>query len=153
MILGAVNDSIDKLLFLGHMISFVVAFAPAVVNPVLVAKVRADGDMPALGRLAGHLLGNGQQIHFPALVCLGGFGIAMVLTSDEQFGFGDAWVSLAFLVWLALCGIISGAMLPARAQAGRRRSLRLRRSSSAWDSSAVLLVLVMLYLMIWKPGA
>jgi hypothetical protein len=37
----------------------------------------------------------------------------MVLTSDDVFSFGDTWVSLAFLVWLAICGVITGMTLPA----------------------------------------
>lgn len=152
MILAAVNDSIDKLLFLSHMVSFVVAFAPAVINPVLVAKVKGDGDPAVLGRLAGHLASNGRQIHFPALIAMGGFGIAMVLTSDDQFGFGDTWVSLAFLVWLGLCGVISGLVLPAERKlaAGDAAAEKLVERGG---QLATVLLLVQLYLMIWKPGA
>ncbi len=152
MIVAAVNDSVDKLLFAGHMLSFVVAFAPAVINPVLVAKTKGDGDPAALGRLAGHLASNGRQIHFPALICLGGFGIAMIFTSDDQFGFGDAWVSLAFLNWLAISGIISGVMLP-----GERKmatgDMAAEKTVERCGQLVTLLLLAMLYLMIWKPGA
>jgi len=152
MILAAVNDSMDKLLLTGHMLSFVVAFAPAVINPVLFAKAKGDGDDTALVRLAGHLAGNGRQIHFPALIALGGFGIAMVLTSDDQFGFGDTWVSLAFLVWLAICGVVTGLLLP-----GERKlaagDLSAEKLVERGGQLTTLLVLVMLYLMIWKPGA
>ena len=56
---------------------------------------------------------NGRQIHFPALIALGGFGIAMVFTSDRVSAFDQTWVSLAFLVWLAICGVVSGLLLPA----------------------------------------
>jgi hypothetical protein len=150
MILAAVNSTLFKLLFLGHMLSFVVAFAPAVINPVLVAKTKGDGDPAALGRLAGHLAGNGRQIHFPALIALGGFGILMVLEGDV--GFDHAWVSLAFLVWLAICGIISGVMLP-----GERKmatgDMAAEKTVERCGQLTTLLLLVMLYLMIWKPGA
>lgn len=152
MMFAAVNDSLDKLLLAGHMLSFVVAFAPAVINPVLVAKAKGDGDPAALGRLAGHLASNGRQIHFPALICLGGFGIAMVLTSDDQFGFGDTWVSLAFLVWLAICGVISALVLP-----GERKmaagDMAAETTVERAGQLVTVLTLVMLYLMIWKPGA
>ena len=152
MILAAFDDNLYRVLFAGHMISFVVAFAPAVINPVLFAKAKGDGDNAALGRLAGHLASNGRQIHFPALLVMGAFGIGMVLTSDPVWSFGDTWVSLAFLTWLAICGIITGLMLPGE------------RKLAAGDASAekvveragqltTLLLLVMLYLMIWKPGA
>ena len=39
--------------------------------------------MGSLARLAGHLAEQRPEIHFPALIALGGFGIAMVLTSDD----------------------------------------------------------------------
>ncbi len=152
MLIAAVNDTLDKVLFLGHMVAFVVAFAPAVVNPILIAKAKGDDDEGALLRLAGHMAGNGRQIHFPALVALGAFGLAMVFTSDDQFGFGDTWVSLAFLVWLGICGVISGLVLPneRKLAAGDRSAERLVERGG---QIATLLLLVMLYLMIWKPGA
>ncbi len=150
MIIATVGSSLYKVLFLGHMLSFLIAFAPAVINPVLVARVRGQGDMPMLGKLAGHLLKNSQQIHFPALLALGGFGILMVLEGD--LGFDHAWVSLSFLVWLAIAGIISGVMLPAQ----RRLAGGDPTAASVVERAGQLvsaLVLVMLYLMIWKPGA
>ena len=82
MILAAYGDTLFKVLFLGHMLSFVVAFAPAVINPILIAKLKAQGDFATLPKVSGIMASNGRQIHFPALVALGGFGIAMVLTSD-----------------------------------------------------------------------
>ena len=152
MILAAYGDGLYKLFFFGHMASFLVAFAPAVIHPILGAQTQADGDAGAVARLAGHMAGNGRRIHFPALIALGAFGLAMVFTSDDAIGFGDAWVSLAFLLWLAICGIVSGLLLPAE------------RKLAAGDASAqsvveragqatTLLLLAMLYLMVWKPGA
>lgn len=148
MILAAVDSTLYKLLFLGHMISFIVAFAPAVVHPVMAARSKDDG-LEMRTKLVGHMAKNGRQIHFPALIALGAFGLGMVFEGD--IGFDEAWVSLAFLVWLAICGLISGLVLPNE------------RKLAAGDTSAeakvmrggqlvTLLALVMLYLMIWKPG-
>jgi hypothetical protein len=152
MILAAYDDGLYNALFLGHMISFLVAFAPAVINPILAAKVKRDGDEGALIRLSGHMASNGRQIHFPALIALGGFGIAMVLTSDPVWSFGDTWVSLAFLVWLALGGVVLGLLLPAerRLAAG---DLAAEPKVAMGGQIVTVLLLVMLYLMIWKPGA
>jgi len=151
MILAAYGDSLFKVLFLGHIISLLVAFAPAVINPILMAKVKGDGDEGSLLRVAGHMASNGRQIHFPALIALGGFGIAMVLTSDDVFSFGDTWVSLSFLVWLAICGIISGLMLPAERKLAAG-DLEAEKKIAVGGQVVTLLTLVMLYLMIWKPG-
>ena len=150
MILAAYGSSLYKLLFLGHMIAFVVAFAPAVINPVLMAKTKADGDTAARGRLVEHLASKGLQILLPALVVLGGFGIALVLEGDWDFG--DTWVSLAFLVWLGLGGVVTGLLMPneRKLAAGDAAAERL---VDRGGQLVTLLVLVMLYLMIWKPGA
>lgn len=107
MVLAAVGDGLYKLLYLGHVVSFLVAFAPLVRE---------------------------RRVHLPALIALGGFGLAMVLVADPLYGFDQTWVSLAFLVWLAMCGLVS-----VRAALG--------------GQLVTVLLLVMLYLMIWKPGA
>lgn len=150
MILAAYGSGLYKLLFLGHMIAFVVAFAPAVVNPILLARTKADGDAAARGRLVGHLASNGRQIHFPALVVVGAFGLALVLEGDWDLG--DTWVSLAFLVWLALGGVVTGILMPneRKLAAGDTSAERL---IDRGGQLVTVLVLVMLYLMIWKPGA
>ncbi len=153
MVFAGVNDNLDKALLLGHIVALLVAFAPAVINPVLVAKTKADSDDDgALLRLAGHMASNGRQIHFPALIALGGFGIAMVLVSDDQFSFGDTWVSLALLVWLGICGVISGLVLPNERKLANG-DLAAEKLVERGGQIATLLLLVMLYLMIWKPGA
>jgi uncharacterized membrane protein len=152
MILATYQDGLYKLFFLCHMVSFVIAFAPAVVNPVLVAQVKGDGDMGSLGRLAGHLAKNGRTIHFPALLALGGFGIAMVLASDPVWGFDQTWVSLAFLVWIAICGVITGVVLPGERQLAAGDAAAEKKVALGGQIATVL-TLVMLYLMIWKPGA
>ncbi len=125
MILAAYGSGLYNVLFLGHMIAFVVAFGPAVVS-------------------------NGRQINFPALVVLGAFGLALVLEGDWDFG--ATWVSLAFLVWLALGGVVTGILMPneRRLATGDTAAERL---IDRGGQLVTLLVLVMLYLMIWKPGA
>jgi uncharacterized membrane protein len=152
MILATYGDGLYKLLFLGHMASFLVAFAPAVIHPILGAQTKADGDATALARLTGHMAGNGRRIHFPALIALGAFGLGMVFASDDVVAFDQAWVSLAFLVWLAICGIVSGVLLPAerRVAAGDESAQAIVERGG---QIVTLLLVVMLYLMIWRPGA
>jgi hypothetical protein len=152
MILAAYGDTLFKILFLGHMLSFAVAFAPAVINPMLIAKLKSQGDHAALPKVAGILSSNGRQIHFPALVALGGFGIAMVLTSDPSITFGDTWVSLAFLDWLAIAGIVSAVMLPGERKMAQG-DLSAEKRVEVGGQVITVLTLLMLYLMIWKPGA
>jgi uncharacterized membrane protein len=151
MILAAYGDTLFKVLFVGHMLAFVVAFAPAVINPILIAKLKSQGDFATLPKVSGIMSSNGRQIHFPALVALGGFGIAMVLTSDPAFGFDQAWVSLAFLVWLAITGLVSAVMLPGERKMAEG-DMSAEKRVEVGGQIITLLTLVMLYLMIWKPG-
>jgi uncharacterized membrane protein len=150
MVLAAYGDGLYKVLFLCHIVSFLVAFAPAVINPILAAQSKADGE-EALVRIGGHMAANGRRIHFPALVALGGFGLLLVLQSDEAWGFDQAWVGIAILVWIALCGVVSGLILPAerRLAAG---DLAAESKVAMGGQISTVLLLVMLYLMIWKPG-
>ena len=153
MILAAYGDSLYKVLFLGHMLSFVVAFAPAVINPILVGEDEgATATSARSRRLAGHMASNGRQIHFPALIALGGFGIAMVLTSDPAFGLRPD------------LGVAGLPRLAGDHRGGLRRGAPGERKLAAGDLAAekkvamggqivTVLTLVMLYLMIWKPGA
>jgi hypothetical protein len=75
-----------------------------------------------------------------------------VFASDDVVAFDQAWVSLAFLVWLAICGIVSGVLLPAerRVAAGDESAQAIVERGG---QIVTLLLVVMLYLMIWRPGA
>jgi hypothetical protein len=151
MILADYGDSLYKVLFLGHMLSFVVAFAPAVINPIMMAKLKAQGDHEALPKVAGIMASNGRYLHFPALVALGGFGLALVLWSDPAFGFDQTWVSLAFLNWIAITGLVSAVMLPGERKMSEG-DLSVEKRVETTGQIITVLTLVMLYLMIWKPG-
>ena len=69
-----------------------------------------------------------------------------------MFGFGDAWVSLAFLVWLAIIGRRLGRDAPRRAEVAAG-DLSVEKKVAMGGQLVTVLTLVMLYLMIWKPGA
>jgi hypothetical protein len=150
MILAAYGSTLYKLLCLGHMITFLVAFAPAVVHPILSAQTARDGDPGALARLTGHMAANGRRIHFPSVVLVGAFGLGLVL--EGGWGFDQPWVSLAFLVWLGMGGVVTGLLLPAERKAATGDDSAQAVVERAGQITTLLL-LVMLYLMIWKPGA
>jgi hypothetical protein len=151
MILADYGDSVFKLLFLGHVLSFVVAFAPAVINPIMIAKLKAQGDGATLPKVSGIMASNGRYIHFPALIALGAFGIAMVLWSDPAFAFDQTWVSLAFLNWIAITGLVSAVMLPGERKMAEG-DLSVEKRVETCGQIITVLTLLMLYLMIWKPG-
>jgi hypothetical protein len=74
-----------------------------------------------------------------------------VFASDPAWGFDQLWVSLALLVWLAICGVVSGVILPSeRKLAGG--DLAAEAKVAMGGQIVTVLLLAMLYLMIWKPG-
>ncbi|HKH03783.1 MAG TPA: hypothetical protein VKA65_01365 [Acidimicrobiales bacterium] len=130
-----------KLVFLLHVASFVVAFAPVVV-----------GLLPGDGAATTTLRAAGRTIYAPALILTGLFGILLILLSDEVWEFSDLWVSLAFLLWIAMNGVFHGLILPQLRGRGTRgggtTAIDLERATQI----LTVLFLIMLYLMIWKPG-
>jgi uncharacterized membrane protein len=150
MVLAAYDSGLYKLLLLGHIASFLVAFAPAVIHPLITAQSKAHG--PAeLGRVAGYMAANARRVHLPALVALGAFGIGLVLESDPLWAFDQAWVSLALLAWIAIGAIVVAVLMPAERRLAAGDLEAEKRVQQAGPVITILL-LVILYLMIWKPG-
>jgi uncharacterized membrane protein len=151
VVLAALRSGLYNVFLLLHIVAFVVAFAPAVINPIAIARIRqasGDGALPAAARW---MAANGRQVHFPALVTIAPLGIVMVLLSDDAFGFDQAWVWLGLLVWLGICGVITALVIP-----GERRlaegDLAAEKQVAMGGQIATLLAVAILYLMIWKPG-
>ena len=129
-----------KFFLLLHIASVVVAFAPVVVGAVAVAPAggRRRASVPELSPV-------GRIVYAGGLILTGLFGILLIVSSDDAWEFSDTWISLAFLVWIAMNGVFHAMVFPARRATPDRAQLGI----------AILnvLLIVMLWLMIWKPGA
>ncbi|HEX6570229.1 MAG TPA: hypothetical protein VF015_13735 [Acidimicrobiales bacterium] len=125
-----------KIFFFLHILTVIVAFAPGV---VAVLPGGREG-------LAGTLDRAGRVVYAPALILAGLFGILCIVTSDDVFEFSETWVSLAFVVWIAMNGVFHALVL-----AGQRQGDEGKVTSG--HQIMTVLLLAMLYLMIWKPGA
>ena len=150
MLLAAISDNPYRIFFLLHIVSVVAAFAPMVIHPVMGAQAKADGET-SLRAVSGYMAANGRRVHLPALVALGGFGVALVLESDPVWAFDQVWVSLALLAWLAIGAVVVAVLMPAeRRLAGG--DLEAEKRVQQAGPVVTILLLVILYLMIWKPG-
>ena len=151
MVLAAGRTSgVYRLLLLLHIVAVVAAFAPLVVQTPLLRQLTRTrrGDIPVV---VGGLLGNNRRIHAPSLIVAGFFGILLVAMSDDVWKFSQAWVSLAFLVWIAMNGVLHGVQLPAQRKLAKGdRSMQQRLDLA--DGILALLFLLMVVLMIWRPG-
>lgn len=130
-----------KFFLLLHIASVVVAFAPVVVGAVAVAPAggRRRGSVPELSPV-------GRLVYAGGLILAGLFGILLIVSSDDAWEFSDTWITLAFLVWIAMNGVFHAMVFPAR------RAVSSERAQLGIAILDVLLI-VMLWLMIWKPGA
>ncbi len=133
------NTGFKIFLFL-HIVTVVVAFAPAV---IAVLPGGREGLVGVLDRA-------GRQVYAPALILAGLFGILCIITSEvagtRVFEFSDTWISLAFVVWIAMNGVFHALVL-----AGQKDGDESKVNSG--QQIMTVLLLAMLYLMIWKPGA
>lgn len=130
-----IEDTGFRIFYLLHILTIVVAFAPAVMS---VLPGGRDGSLGVLERA-------GRQVYAPALILAGLFGILCIVTSDDVFEFDQTWISLAFVVWIAMNGVFHGMVLVGQKQ---------EDATKVGNGQAIMtvLLLVMLYLMIWKPG-
>jgi uncharacterized membrane protein len=155
------NDTfLQKALFLLHILSALVAFAPAFVWPIVnVQSRKAGAKVP--GTIAALAARNTMTIHGPAVVLTGLFGILLVVGSAESpvsgekfYEFSQMWISLAFLVWFGLLGVVFGGIFPAEKAIaeGGAGAEAAEKKMAMFTGIAHTLLLVMLILMIWKPG-
>jgi len=156
MVLAALRDNAYNVVLLLHIISVIVAFAPAVANPLTEARLKADGGESSLVSYYKAAGANGRKVYFPALIVAGVFGgalIGMSKTGGELvWKFEQTWIWLSILNWIVLCGIVSAVILPNEKKVAGG-DVSAASKVAAGGGLATLLVIGQLYLMVFKPGA
>lgn len=152
MILAAYEDTGYDILLLLHIVSVLAAFAPAAINPLLERHFVRNGGDAVLQSWAGFARDYTKKIALSALVVALVTGVLMIVVSDEFWEFSDTWISLAFLVWFAIAGVVSALILKGERLVAAG-DMKGRELLAKGGPIATVLLLVMLYLMIFKPGA
>jgi uncharacterized membrane protein len=147
MIAALRETGYNFVLFL-HVLTVIISMAGAIGHPLLFAleEKRSDGDVVALMKRV-ETPGRIYSIAY-ALTGLIGFG----LVSMGDWGWGETWIWLSILLWVASNALLHAAMLPAE------------RAVAAGDVSAMakinkigppltLMILAVIFLMTVKPGA
>jgi uncharacterized membrane protein len=151
MVLAAVGDGPYNLVLFLHIATVLVAFAPAFVHPLLSAQLERAGRGVAPTALA-LMHRNGRRVYAPALILTGLLGFALQGMSDGVHSMGETWIWLSILLWIALNGVLHAVLLPAeKAVAGGDLSARGRVNLGG--GAMTVLLLVVLALMVFKPGA
>jgi uncharacterized membrane protein len=144
MLLAAYYDTGFKVVLLLHILSVVVAFGPLFFTPFV---GRLEGT-----EAAGASLKFLQRFSTPAVVLAGFFGLALVGMSDKFYKFSQSWVSAALLLWIVDVALYVFALLPAQRKAAGGDTEAARRLPM-FTGLIHLTFLVLLVLMIWRPGA
>ncbi|MGK2929347.1 MAG: hypothetical protein ACSLFO_07180 [Acidimicrobiales bacterium] len=144
------NDNVYNLLLLVHIVAVVVTFAPAAINPLLERHFEKNGGEAALINWAGFSAFYTSRISLGGLVVLLLTGVAMILEFDG-WEFSQTWISLSFLVWFAIGGVVSAIILKGEKQVAAG-DMGGRALLAKGGPIATVLLLVMLYLMVFKPG-
>jgi uncharacterized membrane protein len=149
-VLASVGSTPYKIVLLLHILSVLVAFAPAFVWPITNVALRSRNEKLGQG-VAAQIVRNSMTVHGPALVLTGVFGILLIVLSDEAWEFSQVWISAAFLLWFALLGVVFGGLVPAERKVALGDDAA-EKKVSMFGGISHLLLLLMLIVMIWKPG-
>lgn len=150
MVLAAVRDGIYNLALVLHILAVLVAFAPAFVHPILTSQIGAM-PAPAQSQVLRFLHSNGRRIYAPALVIAGLLGFALQGMSEGVYGMGQTWIWLSIVLWIALNGVLHAVLLPGE-RAVADGDLSARRKVTIGGLVATVLLVVILVLMVYKPG-
>lgn len=144
------DDNLYNLLLLVHILAVVVTFAPAVINPLLEKHFEKNGGEAALTNWSGFTASYTSKIALPGLVVILLTGVWMIVDFDG-WEFSQTWISLSFLVWFAIGGVVSAMILKGEKKLAAG-DMSGRGLVAKGGPIATVLLIVMLYLMIFKPG-
>lgn len=150
MLLAAPTDTSYKFVFLLHIIAVVVSLAPATAHPLMFTVVeRRNGDLVGLARLVSGLP---SRVYMIAFLVAGVLGMGLISMSDDVWEWSQTWVWLALVVWAAAVGVQHALLFPAERALAEGSAAAIQRVKAV-GSGLTVLVLVLLYLMVFKPGA
>ena len=127
-----------ELLGLLHILSVIAAFGPLFIYPSML-RAGAGAEVARW-----HL-----RLSLPALVLVWVFGMGLVGLSDDVFEMSDGWIIASLLLWVGLVAVSWFLVRPSLADT----SERARSMLSAGLGITHLGLVVLLWLMVFKPGA
>lgn len=146
MVLAEIGSTPYKVMLLFHVLLIVVGFAPAWLTPLLV-RLTANGDRSAGEALQVAVL----RYSLGGLAAAGLLGFGLAGMSDKVYKMSQTWLSIAIVLWLVQLAIIFFVARPAiNSFTSGDVSARGRIGMSTGITHVILVV--MLYLMIFKPG-
>lgn len=150
MIVAAIGDTGYNVVLILHILTAIVAFAPAFAHPFL-AEQSKTLDQSNQRNLLGFLVANGRRIYAPALIVTGLLGFALAGMSSSVFSMSQGWLLAAAVVWIVMNGILHAVIMPNERKWADGDSTAEKMVTIGGIVITILLI-VMLYLMVFKPG-
>jgi uncharacterized membrane protein len=120
-----------------HIVAVVAAFGPLFLYPSL----RQAGETATIAKL--HM-----RLALPAMALIWVIGMGMAGMSDDAIKVADTWVALSILIWAVLMLVSWFLIRPAITDPSEKATSML----AAGTGVTHLLLVVALYLMVFKPG-
>ena len=156
------NSGLYKVLVVLHLIAVVGGIGTVCLNGIYAAKAKKAGGAGGTAvSLANYEV---SSVAEKLIYLIPVFGIAAVLASDDAISMGDTWISLSLLLYVVAVGISHAVLIP-----GHRRynalaaeeggpsvgaeAQGLEKKMAAAGGTLNVLVVVLIALMVWKPGA
>jgi hypothetical protein len=170
MLAAGTNSGIYKFLLLLHILSVVVGIGAVMLNGLYAAQSQKWPGTP--GRAISEANETVSGIAEKVIYLIPIFGILLVLVSDDAWGFDQTWIWLSILLYVAALGVAHGVLMPghrrinalleemeqapppaggAPPQVAQVQELGKRQAMAGMFNN--LAVVVLIALMIWKPGA
>lgn len=142
-----------QIVLLVHILAVIVGFAPLWLTPLLV-RLTASGDTAAADGLEVSIL----RFSLPGIGLAGllGFGLSAMSKVDGAteplYKMSQTWISIAAVLWIVLLAVLFFVARPA-IKAFRNGDVAARGRIMMATGIGHLILVVTLYLMIFKPGA
>ena len=147
VVLAAMNSTGYKIVLLIHVLAVIIGFAPLWLTPVMV-RLTAAGDKAAADGLEVSIL----RFSLPGIGLAGFLGFGLAGMSDKVFKMSQTWLSIAAVLWIVLLAVLFFVARPA-IKAFRDGDAAARGRIMMVTGISHLILVVTLYLMIFKPGA
>lgn len=145
-VLAEIGSTSYKITLAFHILAVIIAFAPAWLTPLLL-KVAGVGDAKVSDALGLAVLR--LSLPFVAIAGILGFGLAGM--SDKVYKMSQPWLMIAAVLWIVQMAVLFFVARPAFKALSAGDAAARGRVMAATGITHLILV-VMIYLMIWKPG-
>ena len=146
VVLAALNSTGYKIVLLIHVLAVIVGFAPLWLTPVMI-RLTAAGDKAAADGLEVSIL----RFSLPGIGLAGILGFGLAGMSEKVFKMSQTWLSIAAVLWVVLLALLFFVARPA-IKAFRDGDAAARGRIMMVTGISHLILVVTLYLMIFKPG-